>query len=121
MGQPVETLLELLAYCTARSFNAVVSRERTFNHSDAVAEALGVDLSDWWAPSAANYLGSVSKTKALEAVKEATGTDASKAVAGMKKPEIVAFCASKLEGARWLPRPLRPIGPPEHDSVDEDE
>lgn len=60
-------------------------------------------------PGAANYLGSVSKAKALDAVKEATGIDSTKAVAGMKKPDAVAHCASKLEGSRWLPAPLRPL------------
>lgn len=101
------TLLELLAYCTARSIDAVTGRERSHDQSDAIAEALGVDMADWWVPNAANYLGSVSKAKALEAVKEATGIDATKTVAGMKKPDAVAHCASQLEGSRWLPAPLR--------------
>ncbi|CAN7775353.1 ParB/RepB/Spo0J family partition protein [Variovorax sp. LjRoot84] len=109
LAQPRETLLELLAYCTARSVNAVAGRPRSYNHSDALAEALDVDMADWWAPRAANYLGRVSKAKALEAVKEATGIDATQAVAGMKKSDAVAHCASKLEGARWLPAPLRSL------------
>lgn len=107
LGQAQGTLLELLAYCTARSIDAVTGRERRQDQSDAIAEALGVDMADWWVPTAANYLGSVSKAKALEAVKEATGIDATQAVAGMKKPDAVAHCASQLEGARWLPAPLR--------------
>jgi hypothetical protein len=47
LGQPDGTLMELLAYCTARSFSAVVGRARTLDHSDAMAEALGVDMADW--------------------------------------------------------------------------
>ncbi|RZL93369.1 MAG: hypothetical protein EOP82_07900 [Variovorax sp.] len=43
----------------------------------------------------------------MEAVKEATGIDSTKAVAGMKKPDAIAYCASKIEGLRWLPVPLR--------------
>lgn len=39
LTQPQETLLELLAFCTARSVNAVKARSRTFDHSDAVALA----------------------------------------------------------------------------------
>lgn len=109
LGQAQGTLLELLAYCTARSIDAVTGRERSHDQSDAIAEALGVDMADWWVPGAANYLGSVSKAKALDAVKEATGIDSTKAVAGMKKPDAVAHCASKLEGSRWLPAPLRPL------------
>jgi ParB family chromosome partitioning protein len=107
LGQDRETLLDLLAYCTARSIDAVAGRERSRDQSDAIAEALGIDMADWWVPSADRYLGSVSKAKALEAVKEATGIDSTKAVSGMKKPEAIAYCATKLEGLRWLPAPLR--------------
>ena len=105
--QDRDTLLELLAYCTARSIDAVAGRERNSDQSDAIAKALDIDFADWWVPTASNYLGSVSKAKALEAVKEATGIDSTKAVSGMKKPEAIAYCAAKLEGLRWLPSPLR--------------
>jgi len=108
LGQPQEALLDLLAYCTARSVNAIAARARTTaNHSDALAQALGVDMADWWVPTAGRYLGHVSKAKALEAVKEATGVDPTQATAGMKKADVVAYCASKLEGTRWVPAPLR--------------
>ena len=110
LAQPQDTLLELLAYCTARSVNAVTARPRSCNHSDALVEALGVDMADWWSPSAANYLRHVSKAKAMDAVKEATGIDATQAMAGMKKADAVAHCASKLEGSRWLPVALRSLG-----------
>jgi ParB family chromosome partitioning protein len=110
LAQPQDTLLELLAYCTARSVNAVTARPRSYNHSDALVEALGVDMADWWSPSAANYLRHVSKAKAVDAVKEATGIDATQAMAGMKKADAVAHCASKLEGSRWLPVALRSLG-----------
>lgn len=110
LAQPESTLLELLAYCTARSINAVAARPRSANHSDALAEALGLDMVDWWIPTASCFLNSVSKAKALEAVKEATGVDPTQATAGMKKAEVVAYCATKLEGTRWLPSPLRMKG-----------
>ncbi|VTY37693.1 Nucleoid occlusion protein [Xylophilus ampelinus] len=107
LAQDRDMLLDLLAYCTARSFNAVAGRERGTDQSEAITEALGVDMADWWVPTAASYLGAVSKAKALEAVKEATGIDDSAAVAGMKKDEAIRHCAAKLEGSRWLPAPLR--------------
>ena len=110
LAQGRDVLLDLLAYCTARSLDAVAARERTADQSDAIARALGVDMADWWAPTAANYLGHVSKAKALEAVQEATGEHGAPAVAAMmKKAEATAYCARKLEGTRWLPSPLRPL------------
>ncbi|MDM0022661.1 ParB/RepB/Spo0J family partition protein [Variovorax saccharolyticus] len=107
LAQPDATLLDLLAYCTARSVNAIAPRTRPADHSDALADALGVDMADWWVPTPTTYLASVSKAKALEAVQEATGRDAAQAVAKMKKAESVAYCARQLEGTRWLPSPLR--------------
>jgi len=109
LAQPRDVLLDLLAYCTARSIDAVVSRERTADQSDAIAEALGLDMADWWLPTAANYLDHVSKAKALEAVQEATGEHGTPLVATMKKAEAAAHCARRLEGTRWLPSPLRPL------------
>lgn len=109
LAQPRDALLDLLAYCTARSIDAVVARERTADQSDAIAEALGLDMADWWAPTAANYLGHVSKAKALEALVEATGEPGTPLVAAMKKAEAAAHCARGLAGTRWLPAPLRPL------------
>lgn len=109
LAQPRDVLFDLLAYCTARSIDAVAARERTPDQSDAIAEALGLDMADWWAPTSANYLGHVSKAKALEAVQEATGEQATPAAAAMKKAEAAAHCARRLEGTRWLPSPLRPL------------
>jgi ParB family transcriptional regulator, chromosome partitioning protein len=109
LAQPRDLLLDLLAYCTARSIDAVAARERTADQSDAIAEALGLDMADWWTPTAANYLGHVSKAKALEAVAEATGEQGTPAVGAMKKAEAAAHCARRLEGTRWLPSPLRPL------------
>lgn len=110
IAQPRDVLLDLLAYCTARSIDAVVARERMADQNDAIAEALGLDMADWWAPTAANYLGHVSKAKALEAVAEAAGEHGTPLVAAMmKKAEAAARCARRLEGTRWLPSPLRPL------------
>lgn len=109
LAQPRDVLIELLAYCTARSIDAVASRERAPDQSDAIAEALGLDMADWWAPTAENYFGHISKAKALEAVAEATGEQGMPAVAAMKKAEAAAHCARRLVGTRWLPCPLRPL------------
>jgi ParB family chromosome partitioning protein len=112
LGQDRETLLDLLAYCTARSIDAVAGRERSRDQSDAIVKALGIDMADWWLPTPTTYLSSVSKAKALEAVKEATGVDATHTVAKMKKAELTAYCARQLEGTRWLPSPLRIVHAP---------
>lgn len=119
MTQPESTLLELLAYCTARSLDVQTGRERKANQSDTLADALGLDMADWWTPTPAKYLSSVSKAKMIEAVTEAAGADAAKEVGGMKKAEAVEFCAAKLEGTRWLPAPLKQMGAAQEAGSDE--
>ena len=117
--QDQTTLLSLLAYCTARSINAVSGAERTYDHSDAIAQALGLDMADWWMPTAGNYLGQVTRRQAVQAVHQATGLDCSGKVAGMKRAEAIQYLAAKLEETRWLPAPLlvleRTLGSHEED------
>ena len=73
----------------------------------ALADALDVDMADWWQATPATYFDSVSKAQLIEAGTEACGADAAKPMATQKKAEAVAYAAAKLEGKRWLPRPLR--------------
>ena len=108
--QDESVLLELLAFCTARSFNVVVGNARKADHSDVIADALGVDMADWWTPTEGRFFSHVSKAKAIEVVGEATGFDAAKEFGAMKKAEATAYSAAKLENTRWLPSPLRAMG-----------
>ena len=109
LAQDQTTLLALLAYCTARCIHAVSSHERCRDQSDAIAEALELDMADWWMAGAANFLDQVTRSRAVEFVREATGIDCSGAVARMKRSEAIQHCAAKLEGTRWLPTPLCPL------------
>lgn len=114
LAQPQDTVLDLLAYCTARSIEAIGSRSLPHaDMSDALAMALGVDMADWWQATSQHYLQHVSKRAMLDAVREATGTEPPAALATLKKPELAAHCAALLEGTRWLPVPLRTRCPQE--------
>ncbi|MDM0015845.1 ParB/RepB/Spo0J family partition protein [Variovorax sp. J22P168] len=107
------TLMELLAFCSASMLDAMQGRERTASDdSDVLAEALGVDMADWWTPTPAKYLESVSKAQLIEAVTEARDGEVARLMTGMKKGEAIAYAAAKLEGTRWLPLPLRPMCAP---------
>ena len=57
---------DLIAYCAA----ATVKPERG-PHIDRVAAAAGLDLVQWWTPTARGYFSRVSKAKIAEAVTEA--------------------------------------------------
>jgi ParB family transcriptional regulator, chromosome partitioning protein len=72
-----DDLLSLLAYCTALTVNATRSKRSTgaapgqIDHSQELADALKLDMSNWWQPTAENFLGRVSKEQIVEALREA--------------------------------------------------
>lgn len=110
LEQDTATLLDLLAFCAASSLDAMHAREKAeFGMSDALADALDLDMADWWTPTPGKFLASVSKAALIKTVAEATGEDASKAMGAMKKAEAIAYADAKLQGTRWLPVPLRRV------------
>jgi ParB family chromosome partitioning protein len=110
-NQPQVLLLDALAFFAARSINVVTGAPREQrDESDVLAEALGVDMADWWTPSPSNFFSAVSKAKAAECIAEATGFDATKELASKKKDAANTYSTAKVTGTRWLPRPLRAIG-----------
>lgn len=100
-------IMDLIAFCTAATLNTVQGRATEQPIADQIAVALSLDMSDWWAPTKASYLGSVPKAKVLEAVTEAVSLEAAALISGMKKDALVGAAQAKLEGTRWLPKPLR--------------
>jgi len=107
IAQPQATVLSLLAYCTAQSVDLVQRRSRANVQADTIANALSLDLADWWTPGADNFLTHVPKAKIIEAVTAAVGEGAAKDLPKMKKTEAISAGAALLAGMRWLPTPLR--------------
>lgn len=110
IGQPLDTLLELLALCSALSVSAMSGREADTT-GDALAAAVGLDMADWWTPTAGSYLAQVPKARIVEAVTEAVSIEKAAPLAKLKKGEAVAAAEALLQGTRWLPSPLRARGP----------
>lgn len=103
---PQAELLDLLAFCTATTLNAFPSSGAA-GEANAVAAAVGLDMADWWEPTAAGYLNHVSKAQIVQALKEVGPDLADDGVAAMKKEVLVVKAESRLAGKRWLPAPLR--------------
>jgi ParB family transcriptional regulator, chromosome partitioning protein len=113
LAQETATRLDLLAYCTALSVDAVEraherGRDSRLHHADRLASALGLDMAEWWQPTAESYLGRVSKARILAAVAEGVTPQAAENLAKLKKDALVAQAEERLAGRRWLPAPLRP-------------
>src|SRR5271166_113538 len=105
----------LLAHCAALTVNVVKEpwnrRPDAFAHGDQLARTVNLDLAAaGWAPTVDNYLGRVPKARILEAVREAKGEHSAQLIDHLKKAEMAKEAERLLDGAGWLPEPLRLAG-----------
>jgi ParB family chromosome partitioning protein len=103
---PQAELLDLLAVCAASTVNALPSTGTAFE-ATALAVAVGLDMADWWTPTAEGFLNHVSKAQIVRALKEAAPGLTADGVESMKKDVLVNTASARLAGKRWLPTPLR--------------
>jgi ParB family chromosome partitioning protein len=104
----------LFAHCVSLSVNAVHEawnrRPKAFAHADRLAHTVDLDLAASWAPTAANFLGRVTKARILQAVAEGRGQRAADRIEHLKKVEMATEAETLLAGSGWLPEPLRTPG-----------
>ena len=114
----METRLSLLAYCTARTVNAIVPPQGQLNgacaeQAEALANATGLDMSQWWTPTQATYFKRVTRDQIAKAVAEAVSKRAAQKLSKAKTKKAMAEQAEQLiAGKAWLPAPLRPASRP---------
>ena len=104
LTMPQGELLSLLAVCVASTVGAVCSRE-TETPAASLAQALGLDMHDWWTPTAAGYFEHVSKAKALEAVL-VFAPDHVTRLSKLKKADLASEAERLAAGSGWLPAML---------------
>jgi len=112
LDQDQTRLLDLLAFCTATTVNAVQCKPdrpdaQRLENSKALAEAVHLDMLKWFFPAADNYFSRISKPQILEALREARGTAPAPAWEKLKKPELAILAEQEVAGKNWLPEPLR--------------
>jgi ParB family chromosome partitioning protein len=103
----------LFAHCVGLTINATCQpydrRPKAVAHADRLAEAVQLDMAEaGWRPTAATYLGRVTKARILEAVREAKGEQAAQLIEDLKKADMAREAERLLDGTGWLPEPLRP-------------
>jgi ParB family chromosome partitioning protein len=116
------TRMDLLAHCVSYGVNAVYERPNPYGGSgvsehglkirlaqaDRLARATGLDMAQvGWRPTVGNYLGRVTKTRILEAVREGAGDRAAQLIDHMKKGDMAKEAERLLAETGWLPEPLR--------------
>ena len=103
--------MALLAHCVSLTVNAVETTDRGSwaggRPGDALAEALSLDMTAYWTPTAETYFGRVSNGRILEAVTEAVSEDAARRLGSAKKADMAEAAEQLVAGTGWLPEPLR--------------
>ena len=114
--------MELLAHCVSYGINALYERPNPYSGSgvsehglkvrlaqaDRLARATGLDMAQvGWRPTVGNYLGRVTKTRIVEAVREGAGERAAQLIDHMKKGDMAKEAERLLTDSGWLPEPLR--------------
>ncbi len=112
----------LLAHCLSFAVNALYERpnlysgmgisqhglDRRLREADRLACTTRLDLVEaGWKPTVANYLGRVTKSHILEAVREGLGESAAQLIDHLKKGDMAREAERLLDGSGWLPEPLR--------------
>ncbi len=109
LAQERATVVDLLTFLVACSVTGVDGVERERQCTDALAQALALDMRRWWKAGAASYFNHVSKATTLAAVTEAAGANAAAPLAGLKKDGAAAGAEQLLAESGWLPRCLRTV------------
>jgi ParB family transcriptional regulator, chromosome partitioning protein len=112
LEQDQTRLLDLLAFCTATTIDAVQTKADRpgaprLENSKALAEAVHLDMLKWFFPASDNYFSRISKPQILEALREARGTAPAPAWEKLKKAELAILAEQEITGKNWLPEPLR--------------
>lgn len=107
---PQSELLSLLAVCVAVTVGAVTGRESD-TPAALLAQAVGLDMHDWWTPTAAGYFEHVSKAKTLEAVRVFALEQVNR-LAKLKKAELASEAERLVTGTGWLPVMFRGVEEP---------
>lgn len=127
-----------LGYVVARSLEAGLNMtgERQLPFQDHLGSLIGIDMAQWWRPTAANYFDRVSKQVILDALTDVGGLELSSRFASVKKGDLAMSAERVFAGTyitevevrekalAWVPEVMRfasaapEAGDPEIDATD---
>jgi len=115
-----ETLMSLMAFCVACSVDGVQTREyqrTTDSRLDALENAIGFHMRDWWQPTKANFFADLKHTQIVDALTEAGFKGAAADASKMKKGDAAELAEGKMRDTRWVPAWMK--GPRPEKAADE--
>ncbi len=114
VGLDADSRADLFALCAGLSVNAMHDlynrRPDAIAPADDLAALVGLDMTQCWQPTAANFFGRVTKTRILAAVREAKGDDTAQLLDSLKKADMAREAERLMAGSGWLPSLMRTPG-----------
>ncbi len=107
LEQPLDVSLRMITLGTAMSIDAMRGNPTGADTGAELAQALNLNMSDWWHATRENYLELVPKAKIFEAVNQAYGPSHTSDWNKLKKPEILDRADELMRKSNWLPPILR--------------
>jgi ParB family chromosome partitioning protein len=118
---PDEARAAWLGYVVARSLEASLNMtgERQLPFQDHLGSLIGIDMAQWWRPTAANYFDRVSKQVILDALTDVGGLELSSRFASVKKGDLAMSAERVFAGTyitevevrekalAWVPKVMR--------------
>ncbi len=100
---PDDSRAAWLGYVVARSLEASLnmSGERQLPFQDHLGSLTGIDMAQWWRPTAANYFDRVSKQVILDALTDVGGLELSSRFASVKKGDL-AMSAERVFAGTYI-------------------
>jgi ParB family chromosome partitioning protein len=116
--------MALLAHCIGASVNALWEKVNPYGgglsateldrrrcEANRLASAVQLDMAAaGWRPTVDNYLGRTTKSRILDAVREARGEMAAQLIDHLKKPDMAREAERLLADSGWVPEALRLAG-----------
>ena len=98
---PDEARAAWLGHVVARSLEASlnISGERRIPFQDHLGTLIGIDIAQWWRPTAANYFDRVPKQVILEALGDVGGAELASRYMSVKKADLAASAERIFAGA----------------------
>lgn len=100
---PDDSRAAWLGYVVARSLEASLNMtgERQLPFHDHLGSLIGIDMAQWWRPTAANYFDRVSKQVILDALTDVGGLELSSRFASVKKGDL-AMSAERVFAGTYI-------------------
>ena len=100
---PDDSRATWLGYVVARSLEASINMagERQLPFQDHLGSLVGIDMAQWWRPTAANYFDRVSKQVILDALTDVGGLELSSRFASVKKGDL-AMSAERVFAGTYI-------------------